>query len=88
MNYLKRFYLNLKKFQVLSQSLKVKRKKRKIINSIGAKNFNAFVEIAIVIMITSLLGQESSSNILHGMIWHGKQVCQEYMEVYIFNLQI
>mgnify|MGYP001190884931 FL=1 len=68
MNYLKRFYLNLKKFQVLSQSLKVKRKKRKIINSIGAKNFNAFVEIAIVIMITSLLGQESSSNILLDLI--------------------
>ena len=68
MKYLKRFYLNLRKFQYLSKSLKVKRKKVRIVNSIVAKNFNAFVEISIVIMITSLLGQETSSNIFLDLI--------------------
>ena len=68
MKYLKRFYLNLQKFQYLSKSLKVKRKKIRITNSIIAKNFNAFVEISIVIMITALLGQETSSNILLDLI--------------------
>ena len=68
MKYLKRFYLNLRKFQYLSKSLKVKRKKVRIVNSIVAKNLNAFVEISIVIMITSLLGQETSSNIFLDLI--------------------
>ena len=64
MNQIKRIYLNLVKFNALSKSVSLKKKKRRIFFSILAKNINAGVEVVIVVLISFALTNESPPNSL------------------------
>lgn len=62
MSQIKKIYLNLVKFNALSKSVSLKKKKRRILFSIIAKNINAGVEVVIVVLISFALTNESPSN--------------------------